>query len=262
MPELPEVEVLRRELTPVLVGQRILEAHIADPHLGVPKGVLEGKTILALERLGKYLLFPFEEGGCLVVHLGMTGQLEVTKENAPRKHERARFVLSSGTHLSFIDPRRFGKISLLDAKETLQRKLGIDPYSPDFTFSRFQALLEGRKRLKDFLLDQRNLAGIGNIYASEILFWARLHPRRSINSLSLEEQERLFKSIRKVLDEAIAAKGTTIRDFRRPGGESGGFQNLLSVYGKTECPRCKGPVVREVLSSRSTYFCPQCQPLA
>lgn len=259
MPELPEVEVLRRELAPLLVGQSILEVHVVDPRLGVQREALEGKTILALERLGKYLLFPFKEGGCLALHLGMTGQLEVTEEDLPHRHRRAYFVLSSGKYLSFIDPRKFGHILLLSTKEALRKRLGVDPLSAEFTFPRFQKLLKGRKRLKDFLLDQRKIAGIGNIYASEILFRACLHPKRSASSLSQEEQKRLFASILEVLEEAIAAKGTTIRDFRRPGGESGNFQDFLAVYGKTRCPRCGGSIVREVLASRSTYFCSQCQ---
>lgn len=259
MPELPEVEVLRRELAPILVGQKILRAYVIDPRLKVEEKALEGKTILSLERLGKYLLIPFREGGCLALHLGMTGQLEVTEEDFPHRHRRAYFVLSSGKYLSFIDPRRFGNIFLLSTKEDLKGRLGTDPFSLDFTFSRFQTLLKSRKRLKDFLLDQRKIAGIGNIYASEILFRARLHPKRPASSLSREEQKRLFTSILEVLEEAIAAKGTTIRDFRRPGGEAGNFQDFLSVYGKTQCPRCSGPIVRETLSSRSTYFCPRCQ---
>lgn len=260
MPELPEVEVLRKELEPILTGKTILEVNVLDPRLRVQRESLEGKTILPLERLGKYLIFPFKEGGYLVVHLGMTGQLEVTPENVPHKHRRVYFVLSSGMYLSFIDPRKFGKMFFLEAYQALQEKLGVDPLSPDFTFLRFLSLLRGTKRLKDFLLDQRNIAGIGNIYASEILFRARLHPKRSASSLSFEEKERLFTSILAVLKEAIAAKGTTIRDFRRPSGEEGNFQDLLSVYGKTQCPQCGTPIVREVISSRSTYFCPRCQP--
>ncbi|MEN3203464.1 MAG: DNA-formamidopyrimidine glycosylase [Atribacterota bacterium] len=261
MPELPEVEVLRKELEPILTGKKIVEVSILDPRLRVQRESLEGKTILPLKRLGKYLIVPLKEGGYLVVHLGMTGQLEATPENVPHKHQRACFVLSSGTYLSFIDSRKFGRIFFLEEYQTLQEKLGVDPLSPDFTFLRFLSLLRGTKRLKDFLLDQRKIAGIGNIYASEILFRACLHPRRSVASLSSEEKERLFTSILAVLKEAIAAKGTTIRDFRRPSGEGGNFQDLLSVYGKTQCPRCGTPIVREVISSRSTYFCPRCQPL-
>lgn len=261
MPELPEVEVLRRELEQVLAGTRILRVHVEDPRLQLPKEAIEGKTILSLERLGKYLLFPFMEGGFLVVHLGMTGRLEVKQGNLPHRHRRACFVLSSGKHLSFIDPRRFGNIFVLNEKKALEDKLGIDPLSPDFTFARFATLLRGTKRLKDFLLDQGKIAGIGNIYASEILFRARLHPKRPLSSLSQDEKERLFMSILEVLKEATTAKGTTVRDFYRPSGEAGNFQELLSVYGKTQCPRCRAPIVREVISSRSTYFCPRCQPL-
>lgn len=259
MPELPEVEVLRRELEPVLSGKGIREVRLADPLLVLPKTKVEGKTIHSLERLGKYLIFAFCEGGILAIHLGMTGQLRVEEEDLPVQHKRASFVLTSGACLLFIDPRKFGKITFLDERRMLEEKLGVDPFSQEFTFPKFLSLLEGKRRLKDFLLDQRYIAGIGNIYASEILFRARLHPERPLLSLSSEEKARLFAAIREVLEAAIAAKGTTIRDFRRPSGEEGGFQEFLAVYGKRMCPGCGAPLVRKVIASRSTYFCPRCQ---
>lgn len=260
MPELPEVEVLRRELAPGLSGKKITGVSLNDPRLVLPRARIEGKRIHSLDRLGKYLLLPFQEGGILAIHLGMTGQLRLEGADPPVQHKRASFVLDSGAYLLFIDPRKFGNIAFFEKREILEGKLGIDPLSSNFTLSRFLALLRGKRRLKDFLLDQRSIAGIGNIYASEILFHARLHPERSLSSLSPEEQERLFSAIREVLDMAIAAKGTTIRDFRRPSGEEGNFQEFLAVYGKTTCPRCGTPIVRKVIASRSTYFCPRCQP--
>ncbi|MBC7216705.1 MAG: DNA-formamidopyrimidine glycosylase [Candidatus Caldatribacterium sp.] len=259
MPELPEVEVLRRELEPVLLEKKICRVHLWDPRLRLPREEIESKTVAALERLGKYLLLALREGGFLVFHLGMTGQFEVTREDFPRRHKRVSLMLSSGEYLLFLDPRKFGKAFFLENRKILEEELGIDPLSRDFTFENFTALLRGKRRLKDFLLDQRKIAGIGNIYASEILFRARLHPERSLSSLTQEEKERLFFSILGVLEEAIAAKGTTIRDFRRPSKETGNFQDFLLVYGREHCPNCGGSIIRKTIGSRNTYFCPRCQ---
>jgi formamidopyrimidine-DNA glycosylase len=260
MPELPEVEVLRRELEPFLRGKRIVRVEIRDPRFGFPKEAAEGKTIIGVRRLGKYLLFGLAEGGCLALHLGMTGKLLLATENTPQKHERMDILLSSREHLLFCDTRRLGKIAFLREEKELSEKLGLDPLSPAYTPENVRALLEGRRRLKDFLLDQRGICGIGNIYASEILFRARLHPERALSSLSEAEKARLFVAIREVLEEAIEERGTTIRDFRRTLGEEGNFQHLLAVYGKSHCPSCGTPIVRKVIASRSTYFCPRCQP--
>lgn len=259
MPELPEVEVLRRELLPLLEGKEITRVVIRDSRIVLPERRIVKETIVGVERWGKYLLLVFQEGDCLAFHLGMTGQLLVGERSIPHKHERVRFGLSSGEYLLFDDPRKFGKVLHFEEKEGLTASLGIDPFSPAYTFENFEVLCQGKKRLKDFLLDQRKVCGIGNIYASEILFRACLHPERRLSTLSEEEKRRLFETILQVLEEATEHKGTTIRDFRRSSGEEGNFQNFLLVYGKTKCPRCGGDICRIVIASRSTYFCPRCQ---
>ncbi|MGQ9622542.1 MAG: bifunctional DNA-formamidopyrimidine glycosylase/DNA-(apurinic or apyrimidinic site) lyase [Candidatus Caldatribacteriaceae bacterium] len=258
VPELPEVEVIRRELVPLLEGAKILGIEVQDPRILLSPGAIQGKRVAKLSRWGKYLLFEFEGGGCLVLHLGMTGQLFFEGNRPSPKYERVRFMLSSGC-LLFCDQRRFGKVLVCESKEDFLARLGVDPLSEAYTFEAFKALLRGKRRLKDFLLDQRKICGIGNIYASEILFRACLHPERPCESLTEEEKRRLFLLIPRLLEEAVRQKGTTIRDFRLPGGEEGGFQNVLMVYGESRCASCGGPVVRKVISSRSTYFCPHCQ---
>lgn len=258
VPELPEVEIVRRELAPLLEGAKIVGIEVRDPRILLPPEAVQGKRITKVSRWGKYLLLEFEEGGCLALHLGMTGQLFFEGDKPPLKYERVRFVLSSG-YLVFCDQRRFGKVLVCESKEGFLARLGVDPLSEAYTFEAFRALLQGKRRLKDFLLDQKKICGIGNIYASEILFRARLHPERPCEGLTEEEKRRLFLAIPQLLEEAIRRKGTTIRDFRLPGGEEGDFQNLLAVYGKSHCPSCGASIVRKVIASRSTYFCPHCQ---
>lgn len=258
MPELPEVEAVRRELAPLLKGARIEGIDVRDPRILLLPGAVQGKRVLEVSRWGKYLLFEFEEGGCLILHLGMTGQLLFEQDQTPKKYERVRLKLSSG-HLVFCDQRRFGRIFVCERKENLISALGIDPFSEAYTPENFSALCRGERRLKDLLLNQRKICGIGNIYASEILFRARLHPERRCKDLTEEEKGRLFLLIPQVLEEAIEGKGTTIRDFRLPGGEEGDFQDALLVYGRTCCVVCGSPIIRKTIASRSTYFCPRCQ---
>jgi formamidopyrimidine-DNA glycosylase len=261
MPELPEVEVVRRRIEGYLAGKTILE--VSDFQGRFALLPLSGKRIERISRHGKCLFFEFSTQDALFVHLGMTGKLLLSETRTPLPHQHLVFSLSAGIFLSFCDQRKFGKIRYFPAqeKEDFLHSLGIDPFSPAYTFERVAKLLSGKKRIKDFLLDQRKIAGIGNIYSSEILFQSRIHPERKLATLSVEEKHRLFDAIPTVLEEAIRCQGTTIRDFTGADGSTGTFQDCLAVYGRAgkPCLRCGNPIERKVLGSRSTYFCSHCQ---
>lgn len=261
MPELPEVEVIRRFVSPYLEGAIILETFDVGGHFPLPP--LVGQAIKRVFRRGKCLFFEFFENDALFVHLGMTGKLLLSETRVTFPHQRLVFYLSSGVFFSFCDQRKFGKIKYMtqQEKENCLTNLGIDPFSPAYTFERIGALLLEKRRIKDFLLDQRKIAGIGNIYASEILFRSGIHPERKLLTLTDIEKRNLFITIPAVLDEAIRHQGTTIRDFVQTNGEKGSFQECLSVYGREgkPCLYCGTSISRKVIGSRSTYFCPICQ---
>ncbi|NSW76818.1 MAG: bifunctional DNA-formamidopyrimidine glycosylase/DNA-(apurinic or apyrimidinic site) lyase [Candidatus Atribacteria bacterium] len=261
MPELPEVEVVRRSIAPYLEGTTVLEVFDIGSRFALPS--LSGRAIKRVFRHGKCLFFEFFENDALFVHLGMTGKFLLSETRISFPHQHLIFYLSSGVFLSFCDQRKFGKIKYLTRKEkeNFLATLGIDPFSPAYTFERVGALLSGKRRIKDFLLDQHKIAGIGNIYASEILFRSGIHPERKLLTLTGTEKGNLFLAIPAVLDEAIRCQGTTIRDFAQANGEKGSFQDCLAVYGREgePCLRCGTPIARKVIGSRSTYFCPHCQ---
>lgn len=269
MPELPEVETLARELRPHLTGRAIARVilHwpgcIATPSPRAFVRRMEGRTIREIRRRGKFLWFVLDEGAWLV-HLRMTGRLLLLSASAPDPYARADFLLADGRLLRFQDLRKFGRLYWVPDPGTIFTDLGPEPLDPEFRPEDLARQLAGRRgRLKALLLDQSVVAGIGNIYADEALWRARLHPMRPAASLTPGEIRRLWRGIREALQAGLRHRGTTIQWYRRPEGGSGGYQRYLRVYGRAgqPCTRCATPIVRRVLQGRSTYFCPSCQPL-
>jgi len=267
LPELPEVETIRRDLEPLILGTTIggVEIYwpgsIARPSVQEFEDLLTGRTILRLGRRGKYLVFVLSGGWNLIVHLAMTGHLLIDHVGRD-KHTRAVFHLEDGRNLLFVNMRKLGRLYLVkDAQEVVGR-LGPEPLEAEFTPQRLAHLLANRRgALKPLLLNQRFLAGLGNIYADEALFVAGLHPQRRADTLNSEEVKRLCRAIRLVLKEGLKDGGTTLEAYRRPNEEKGRHQERLRVFRRTggPCPRCGATIERIVLGGRSTYFCPRCQ---
>jgi len=269
MPELPEVETVRRRLEPALTGRRIVALTVADATVSAQTGaelrhLALGRDVARLRRRGKYLIVDLEEG-ILVVHLRMTGQLLFERPPTPR---RPRFTIEfdDGSFLHFCDVRRFGRLWALRDEAELEHffaELGVEPLSPGFSTARLRALLDGRRApLKAFLLDQRRIAGVGNIYADEALFRAGLHPLRPAGSVGPRGAGRLREALVETLELGIAQAGTSVDSFVDPEGASGSFQEILNVYQRTgePCRRCGTPIQRVVVGGRGTHFCPRCQP--
>lgn len=273
MPELPEVEVLRLSLKPRLVGERIERVRVWNKALREPVDSrqlsrrLAGRRIESLRRRAKYLLIDVERGSTLIVHLGMSGRFTLVPESAPKlPHEHVAFFLDSGSRVRFRDPRRFGLVLAASTQALAEdrhfRHLGVEPLGDDFDGAMLAAAASGRRApVKSFLLDGRIVVGVGNIYASEALHRAGVHPRRAAGRISAARWEALAESIRTVLGSAIAQGGTTLNDFTNGDGEPGYFQVALSVYDREgkACPRCGGVIRRIVQSNRSTFYCPGCQ---
>jgi len=275
MPELPEVEVLRRSLEPRLVGETIEGVTVRVPALRepIPKARLArdvtGRQVVGLRRRAKYLLIDLAGGITLVLHLGMSGRLTlVPGETPPEAHEHVVFHLASGRRLRFRDPRRFGQIFSLPGEEIAGHRrfahLGIEPFDPAFTGDCLRRSALGRRGpVKAFLMDASVVVGVGNIYASEVLFQTRIHPRRSVARISRQRWEAVAEAVRTVLGEAIAEGGTTLNDFTDGEGNRGYFQVSLAAYGREgeACHRCGegGSIRRIVQAGRSTFYCPRCQ---
>ena len=275
MPELPEVETVVRGLRPRLVGRRILCLEIRQPAV-VRSDVrqfrcaLRGARIKGMSRRGKYILIELQgsryrpRSTYWVVHLGMTGQLYVTTPSAPReKHTHLVAWLSSGEQLRYRDPRRFGRLLALAAEAIEDYFAPLGPEPLRVSLPGFCRLFAGRRApVKNLLLNQNRLRGVGNIYAGEALFLAGIHPARAAGSLARAELERLYRALRQVLREAIAGQGSTVSDYRRGDGLPGAYQNSLRVYDREghPCPNCGEPIERVVLAGRSAHFCPRCQP--
>ena len=275
MPELPEVETVRRQIAPVLEGATITRAEILDQRLTRPvdptvvADALVGERIATVERRGKYLLWRLASGRTLVVHLRMTGSLR----HAPTgglpddTYRRARLVLDTGAEIGYRDVRRFGTWELLDdghLRPYLASRLGPEPLAPSFTTLRLGSLLAGRRApVKAFLLDQRRLAGVGNIYADEALWRARIHPLRPAGELDADEVTRLHRAVRASLRQGVELQGSTLRDYATPDGSSGGMQREFHVYGRLgePCDRCGHPIERIVVGGRGTWLCPRCQSM-
>ncbi len=270
MPELPEVETIRRNLAPHVEGRTLERLEILDPRWSRPLApreladALEGRTVQRLGRRGKYLIWELDGEAYLFVHLRMTGNLLI--DPVEPAHNRVWFEL--GDHrLAFTDPRRFGTGELAlgeDARDAfLAGRLGVEPLEEDFTAEHLHALARGsRAPIKAFLLDQKRVAGVGNIYADEALFRARIHPLRPANRLTRAQCAALRDAVVASLEAGIAAKGATIDDFRDPYGVSGTFQNefLIHLREGEPCRTCERPVRKLRAAGRGTYVCEKCQP--
>ncbi len=273
VPELPEVETVRRQIAPVLEGATIVDAEIVDPRLtrpvepGLVAGALVGERIAEVDRRGKYLLIRLGSGRTLVVHLRMTGSLRHAPSGGLPEdaHRRATLRLDTGTDVAYRDVRRFGTWELLDEghlRPYLATRLGPEPLGASFSAARLAQLAAGRTApVKSFLLDQRRIAGIGNIYADEALWRARVHPRRPAGELDAEEIARLHRAIRAALRKGVALQGSTLREYVTPNGTPGGMQREFHVYGRhgEPCDRCGSAIERTVIGGRGTWFCPSCQ---
>jgi formamidopyrimidine-DNA glycosylase len=272
MPELPEVETIRRQLAPAVEGRRLERLEILDPRWCEPAppgevaDAVGGRRIERLSRRGKYLVLELEDEVFLVMHLRMTGNLLLAGRDEP-SHLRVRFVLDSGERLLFPDVRRFGTGVVLLGEEARDhyfgRRLGVEPLAPEFTAEALRELAAGRRApVKAFLLTQERIAGVGNIYADEALFRARIHPLRPAGSLRRRQLGELRDAVVESLEAGIDARGATIDDFRNADGARGAFQDRFLVHRREgePCPRC-GTTIRKIRAAgRGTYVCERCQP--
>jgi formamidopyrimidine-DNA glycosylase len=272
MPELPEVEVIRRGLAPVLVGRRFLAVQVGAERLRQQSSPQElrrwllGRRLEGLRRRGKYLVFDLEGGVTLLIHLGMTGHLLMgPPPSPPLPHVHLVFQFEGGLELFFQDTRRFGQVLVFPPGEDPAplARVGAEPFSRKVTPAWLAEQARGRSRpIKNFLMDARILAGIGNIYACEILWAARLNPATPVARLTLADWDRVLTETRRILKHAIKKGGTTVSNYLNSKGEAGLFQLELLVYGRANEPcRCGAPIHRLVQAGRSTFFCPRCQPL-
>ncbi len=269
MPELPEVETIKNELSPQITGRRFTSITICDakpvrqPSVDEFCRKLAGRTIEKLERRGKYLIFRLSGGEALVIHLRMTGALLLNPEHADR-YTRVIFGLDDGSQLVFTDRRRLGAIWLVENEQVVVHKLGPEPLSPKFTIKGLVNLLHKRQApIKAVLLDQATIAGIGNMYADEALHAAKIHPLRKANSLSSREIQRLYRAINHVLSQAISNKGASTDTYKRPSGEHGTAHHSFHVahQGGKPCPSCGTTIQRLAVRNRGSYFCSNCQKL-
>lgn len=273
MPELPEVETVVRSLRPHITGRAI--EFVATSGLKLRKSIDLSKLkrlcknthIKSITRQGKYILITLDSAAILLIHLGMTGRLVMAQASQERpKHTHVVFGLSDGKELRFIDARRFGLVGGYRKDEALKveelQGLGVDPLSRAFTAAKLAQELAGSRRVvKDFLLDQRHVAGLGNIYVCEALFHAGISPQRTAGDLKKDEIIRLHTAVVEILRQAVARRGTTLRDYVDGDGRPGEQQSHLSVYGRTgkPCIVCQEKIHRLVQGARSTFFCPTCQ---
>ncbi len=275
MPELPEVETVRRGLAVVLEGRRLVQAEAYRPDLRWPlppafADRLRGRAVLALDRRAKYLLIRLEGGLVWMVHLGMSGRMVIgpLTNSPPGRHDHVVVATDQGVRVTYNDPRRFGMMDLVPEAELaghpLLKELGPEPLGDGFTPAVLSAALDGKATpIKSALLDQRVVAGLGNIYVCEALHRAGIHPERMAASVAGRRAARLVPLIKQVLAEAIEAGGSSLRDHRQPSGELGYFQHAFQVYGREGEPcrtqDCNGVIKRLVQSGRSTFYCAKCQ---
>ncbi|MCS6924832.1 MAG: bifunctional DNA-formamidopyrimidine glycosylase/DNA-(apurinic or apyrimidinic site) lyase [Candidatus Binatia bacterium] len=269
MPELPEVETIRRSLERFLLGQTVARVEVREPRLRQPVApgfaqLLTGRTIQQTKRRGKYLLFGLDNQLVWLVHLGMTGRLIVDEANGVLvPHDHILVFLQNNRRLRYHDPRRFGLMAVGAERDlTARLGLGVEPLSSDLTVDYLWTKTQrSRRTIKDLLMDQGVIAGIGNIYASEILFRAGVWPFRPAETLGVEALGRIVRATKTVLREAIRCRGSSISDFRDGEGNPGSFQARLCVYDRAglPCRRCRTPIQRETHGGRSAYWCPHCQ---
>jgi len=282
MPELPEVETVRRGLLPAMEGAVIAQAQVNRPDLRWPfpdrmAERLSGQRVLRLRRRSKYILADLSSGETLLIHLGMSGRMQVSGDPlgqfvhahpAPEKHDHVVLCMDNGARITFNDPRRFGAMDLLDTETAEQHKLlcaiGPEPLGNDFSESYLIGAFDGRNTpVKSALLDQKIVAGLGNIYVCEVLFRTGVHPKRKAGQIAAPRVGGMVPVIREVLNEAIEAGGSSLKDFRQADGELGYFQHNFRVYGKEgdACSTlgCESLIQRIVQSGRSTFYCPTCQ---
>jgi formamidopyrimidine-DNA glycosylase len=274
MPELPEVESVRRSLLDRIVGQRIRDLRIgdfpgvlADDRVEDVQARIVGREVQGVRRRAKYLIVDLDDGTAIVVHLRMTGRLSaVPHDEPPLRFQHLTIEFENGLDLRFSDQRKFGRVVHThgDDVRRLEGKLGLEPLTPEFTAEWLEARLRRRPgKIKAVLLDQGLIGGLGNIYADEALFLARIHPERRANTLTPEEVRRLHRAIRGVLRAAVDGRGTTFSTFEDASGNRGRYGGKLRVYGrggKAPCPTCGAPLERIVVGGRGTSFCPSCQP--
>lgn len=272
MPELPEVETVKRGIATHIEGATIQAVNLRERRLRweVPEEIaiiLPGQRIEAVTRRGKYLLLKCTNGH-LLIHLGMSGKLLLVNSEVPlKKHDHIDFILDNHAWLRYHDPRRFGCI-LWTAEPVLQHRLlvnlGVEPLEIDFTGDYLFNLAQNKQIVvKKFIMDNHIVVGVGNIYANESLFLAGIHPERAVNTINLQEFQRLVTAIQQILTAAITKGGTTLRDFANSEGTAGYFQQELRIYGRAgeKCERC-GEVIQQLrLAQRTSYFCPHCQPV-
>jgi formamidopyrimidine-DNA glycosylase len=280
LPELPEVETVRRGLLPVMEGQRIATAQVNRPDLRFPLPEkmaerLTGQTVLNLRRRSKYILADLTSGETLLIHLGMSGRMLISgailgefhhPHPAPQKHDHVVLSMDSGAQITFNDARRFGSMDLMPTADWQAHKLlaglGPEPLGNDFNETYLAQRLKGRATpIKSALLDQTVLSGLGNIYVCEVLHRAKIAPNRLAKDLTPSETAQLVPLIRTVLTEAIEAGGSSLRDYRQTDGELGYFQHTFRVYDREgqPCTTCGTPIMRLVQSGRSSFYCPNCQ---
>ena len=282
MPELPEVETVRRGLMPAILGQIIFMAEVNRPDLRwpFPKNMakrLTGARVTALRRRSKYILMDLDRGETLIIHLGMSGRMLIsgfrlgnffTEHPAAEKHDHVVFHMENGARVTFNDARRFGAMDLATTAEVENHKfltsLGPEPLGNSFNESYLKAALTGKNTpIKTALLDQRIIAGLGNIYVCEVLYRSKILPTQKAATLSKLAIGKIVPTIREVLEEAISAGGSSLKDYRQTGGELGYFQHNFQVYGREgeTCKEkvCKGTIKRITQAGRSSFFCPQCQ---
>lgn len=273
MPELPEVQTVLTTLQPRIVGLRVdrvevfLDKIVKSPEPRQFVDLIKGRTITGMGRRGKYLLLELDRCYLLAIHLRMTGRLVYSNPDTPRdKYTHLVFCLNNGAELRFQDMRQFGTMNLMrtDQLEAFcsQKDLGPDALDPALTRDLFKGRIRGKRgQIKKLLLDQSLVAGIGNIYANEILWRARIYPERPVESLTPGELGRLYKVMREVLCEAVLHRGTTLRDYVDGEGNPGGFQSLLAVHGREgePCTKCGKKIIRLKTGGRSAFVCPACQ---
>jgi len=273
VPELPEVETVCRTIRSVVLNKQIASCQVNYPRL-LPKNDLDqfvrdiqGRVIVDLKRRGKYIIFDLDSDLQLIVHLRMTGQLLFCPDSneSVTKHTSAILYFTDGSQLRFVDQRKFGTFYLLRPEQwhrvTGLHTLGVEPLAKEFTVEKLKELVKRPRNIKSLLLDQKCIAGLGNIYVDESLFRTGIHPQRQANSLTDTEITKLHVNIIQVLQEAIASQGTTIKDYRTGSGDTGYFQNKLLVYGKAgePCVNCNQIIEKIRVAGRGTHYCPNCQ---